>query len=75
MLVQWQLDLAENKDIVLLPSDVRLDEINFTDLKSIINTIKNEEKKIGTIQKEVAEETKKCMVNNKDWLNVKFWEK
>lgn len=49
--------------------------INFTDLKSIINTIKNEEKKIGTIQKEVAEETKKCMVNNKDWLNVKFWEK
>ena len=24
--------LAENKDIVLLPSDVRLDEINFTDL-------------------------------------------
>ena len=49
--------------------------INFTDLKSIINTIKNEEKKIGTIQKEVAEETKKRMVNNKDWLNVKFWEK
>ncbi len=54
---------------------VNINKLNYNDLDSVIKIIKNEEKKIGTIQTEVAEETKKCMVNNKDWLNVKFWEK
>lgn len=49
--------------------------LNFNDMESIIKIIKNEEKKIGTIQLEVVEQTKNCMVNDKDWLNVKFWVK
>ncbi len=68
----WELAHMGRKTISNNQGDIP-NVINFNNLESIIESIKNEEKKIGTIQLEVAEETKKCMVNNKEWLNVKFW--
>lgn len=70
----WELGHMGRKTVSKNQGDLP-NVINYNDLDSLIKIIKNEEKKIGTIQTEVAEETKKCMVNNKDWLNVKFWEK
>lgn len=70
----WELGHMGRKTVSKNQGDLP-NVINYNDLESLKKIIKNEEKKIGTIQSEVAEETKNCMVNNKDWLNVKFWEK
>lgn len=47
--------------------------IRYNDIDDILKIIKDESKKIGTIQERVAEETKKIFIDSDEWLNVDFW--
>jgi len=70
----WELAHMGRKTVSKNQGDIP-NVINFNDVESIIEIIKKEENKIGTVQSEVIEQTQKCMVNSRDWLNVKFWTK
>jgi hypothetical protein len=49
--------------------------IAYRSVEDIINAIKQEEKKIGTIQTQVARDTKKFMNEHDDsWLYTEYWE-
>ncbi len=68
----WELGHMGRKTITFNQGDIP-NVLNYKSFDEIVSHIKNEEIKIGTLQNEVAEQTKNIFMNGDNWLKFDFY--